>query len=413
MEACGAALVTLVLLPELSGATGYLWTHGLLPLRPMLAMPVGLVAIFVVALMWDLRETGGAGLVACYRRYAPIAAGLALLVAVRLLWILHPGSLWIKHGYYAVFPLYGLLVFLVLLSVRRVPGFVRHYRVVVLVPYLVVVISMWADALRPGTFSMNDVQVAGFLANPNFGAGLLMALTIAALEWRRREGRDWLLWYVTAPLMVMTGSRMGILMCLCAGFWWLTLPAAAPGGARAALGRSAGLALGLVAAGAGLGVWMALDPGAATWIFHKWTSFLHPHELATGVRAGLLQNYLAAATRAPLLGHGVDFWMRNRWGPHNSYVGFEISYGVSGLLAYSIFYLTAFWAFLRAGNRRGMVFTVVALAMQSFFMDLVLDHRFMLMLLALVCAAGCAEPSGAPADSGGDARAGGTEGRAA
>lgn len=138
-------------------------------------------------------------------------------------------------------------------------------------------------------------------------------------------------------------------------------------------------------------VYRALDVLALssyTEAFPKWTSFLHPEALAGGVRAGLLESYATVAACASLLGHGVDFWMTNRWGPHNSYVGFEISYGVAGLVALVLFYVTAFWTFLRYGNRRGMVFTVVAIAMQSLFMDLLLDHRAM---LALICAAGCAE----------------------
>lgn len=83
--------------------------------------------------------------------------------------------------------------------------------------------------------------------------------------------------------------------------------------------------------------------------------------------------------------------MQNRWGAHNACVAFLVSYGVLGLLVPSTFYLVTFWNFRRIGNRRGMVFVVVILGIQSGFMDLLLDTRFVLMLLALICSEGCVE----------------------
>ncbi len=127
-ELLGVCLIPLALLPDLSGATGYLWAHGLLPVRPVLLTLLGLGTIFFVVLTRDLRRTAGAELVNCYRLHAPIVAGLAIVVAVRLLWILHPGSLWVASGYYAAFPAYGLVLFLLLLPVVLVPGVARHYR---------------------------------------------------------------------------------------------------------------------------------------------------------------------------------------------------------------------------------------------------------------------------------------------
>lgn len=395
----GACLVTVVLLPDLSGATGYLWAHHLLPIRPVVLTVAGFAILFLLAFWRDFQATGGIGLVEAYRSYGPLISTFGLVVVVRSLWVLHAGSLWVANGYYAGLPAYEYLLFLLLLPVALIPGVARHYRTVVLIPYIIVVATMMIDVLHPGTFSKNDVQPAGLLGNPNFGAALLMGLTIAAIEWRWMETRDWPIWYISAPLVFMTGSRTGILMCLCAGLWWLSLSRRTVCGTPVGFGKLVGLTVGLGIVTIGLSAWTLVDSRAASWVLAKLTSFLHPNVLAHGVRADLLKEYLTVAMQAPLLGHGVDFWMQNRWGPHNTYVLFLISYGLFGLLALVAFFITAFWNFWRVDNRRGMVFVVVILGIQSGFMDLLLDQRFVLFLLALICSAGWAERTWARAAS--------------
>ena len=379
----------------------------------------------------DLREHGRT----LARRHWPFALAFAALVVLSLAnWFRAPDPSAATAVSIALpFAVCGAATLLPL-----APRVRRHWRTYLWIAFAALCLSVWADAIRVGTFALHEYRVAGLALDSNHASHLLLLLAAPLVAERRPGPGAPAALFLAGSTVFLTLSRGGLalflLLALCAlvlGLW------RTPPGRRlrrlsvfAAMGALTALACwvsvqtlpyftGLERARADasspdvvrgvdqfLGVrgwftrrWDAADEDAFAGYRERLESFGRvdgavPPDLAR-VEGGVvefddarlvrLRNGLDAIVASPVVGHGTGFSEARGIDPVVMYLELWIDHGALGVLAFAALLATAFRAFTRPRFWPGL-FVVGFLACWSLFSQAVFDTRPLFVLLGMLLA---------------------------
>src|SRR5215213_6266895 len=215
----GAALcyVAIVLLLYLAAVAQYLNTissSAALARISIYAGFLGPTSVFLGVLLWDTVRTGGVRVIRIFSSIGLIIGPLALITILALAFNFHPTAYWGERGDSSLLPFFALFSFLYACfgaTFVVIPGVVRHYRLIFVLCIVVLFFSQLLYFLSLDALSQYEGRAAGFAGNPNFGAQLLLALTIASVDWRRASLLNSIVWLVAGVGVFLTLSRGGVL----------------------------------------------------------------------------------------------------------------------------------------------------------------------------------------------------------
>lgn len=314
----------------------------------------------------------------------------------------------------------------------------RHWRTYLWIAFAALCLSVWADAIRVGTFALHEYRVAGLPLDSNHASHLLLLLAAPLVAERRPGPGAPAALFLAGSTVFLTLSRGGlmlfILLALCALAFslWRTPPGRrlrrlsvfAAAGALTALVcwvsvQTLPYFTGLERARAEAsspdvvrGVdqfldvrgwftrrWHAADEDAFAGYRQRLDGFGRidgsgPPDLAreeNGVvefddaRVVRLRNGLDAIAASPIVGHGTGFSATEGIDPHVMYLDLWIDHGLFGALAFLALLGTALWAFARPRFWPG-VFVVGFIVCWSLHSQAIFDTRPLFILLGMLLA---------------------------
>lgn len=314
----------------------------------------------------------------------------------------------------------------------------RHWRTYLWIAFAALCLSVWADAIRVGTFALHEYRVAGLALDSNHASHLLLLLAAPLVAERRPGPGAPAALFLAGTTVFLTLSRGGLalflLLALCALAFslWRTPPGRrlrrlsvfAATGALTALAcwlsvQTLPYFTGLERARAGAsspdvvrGVdqfldvrgwftrrWDAADEDAFAGYRERLESFGRvdggaPPDLARvedGVvefddaRLVRLRNGLDAIAASPVVGHGTGFSEARGIDPVVMYLELWIDQGALGVLAFAALLAAAFRAFAGPRFWPGL-FVVGFLACWSLFSQAIFDTRPLFVLLGMLLA---------------------------
>jgi hypothetical protein len=363
----------------LSGADGHMWQVGILPVRPALLKAGVLLPVFAFMLSVQLLKDRGKRLVSLYRANAPLLIATFSFALVQTVWAFHPGAYWGDGGYLAFRQFALFIVVLLTLPLVLVPGVVENYRSITLGALCLLLVTMLSDLLNPGTYSSTGLGAAGWAENPNYAAGAVIALAILAVNWSRYSRIDWLLWGVVGGLVVISGSRSGLIMWGLSVVFWNRHHF--PG-----LYRLGHAVIGFAVFAVVMAFIIRHSAGkesVAAYLAAKFMSFTDWELLTQGERLSLASRYLDLIGQRPLLGHGAWFWVRDEIGAHNVFLMLWASNGILGLISYVFFILLILYNSLRLADKRTFVLVLIIFLIQGFFSHMLVIREPFFVALAL------------------------------
>ncbi len=187
---------------------------------PGIALFAACMAVFALCLLAggarsrrDLREHG----LALARRQWPFALAFAALVVLSLAnWFRAPDPSAANAVSIALpFAICGAATLLPLASPVR-----RHWRTYLWIAFAALCLSVWADAIRVGTFSLHEYRVTGLALDSNLASHLLLLLAAPLVAERRPGPGAPAALFLAGTAVFLTLSRGGlalfILLALCA-----------------------------------------------------------------------------------------------------------------------------------------------------------------------------------------------------
>lgn len=221
--------------------------------------------------------------------------------------------------------------------------------------------AVFIDWLFPGTLSLSSMggRPAGFIGNPNGAAFAAAVLLIGCLDWKRSSWRQALISAVALAIVVVSGSRGGLLVILTVlGLLWFS-----------SIPRMHDLTL-LVArlvSGYAIAATILVAIAMSAWISGSRLvdvakeGVLEDH--ATEERLLALQESFELISTAPWLGRGTGYVYTMDVGPHNTILRIWIENGVFAVLAYALLYLAIVFLALKRRDWWIGATAVVALLM--------------------------------------------------
>lgn len=364
-----------------------------------------------------------------WRQHKPFLLAFAALAILSLVqWIRRPDAQPIDAST-VVIPLCvcAAAAFLPLAAQTR-----RGWRAYLWAAFLLYYLTVWVDALVPGTFSISDSRPAGLAVDYNAGAYMALLLATPLLAYRRYSAVSLITLWLVGLTVFLTLSRGGILiyllLTLChMGFVFWRTP-----GKRLLVVLSYGSMLILLAFSAWLSTQsleyfqlpdaqsrLNLVLGQRSWIrvgseddvlediqsrqqryleFGRVVDGADPdaRERISDIRNGALasvdsarvvrlKNGLEAVAASPITGHGTGFSSDNLISPHNMYLLAWIDLGILGVVLYAALLAAGFWIFYRIEAWHGM-FLIGVVASWSMFSHTMFDHRPLYVMLGLLLA---------------------------
>ncbi len=375
-------------------ADRYLWGRGWLPLRPtvLFFLLIGPLAALVLVRAAARREAASEAL-GLLTANLGLAAPFAALAAFNLLSSLHPTANWSGKATYILLVPYDFLVFLVSMLLPLLPPVRRAIPAAGRLCVLLLALSVYWDALFPGSFSRIASRAAGLARDPNQAAFLMVLALALCLSFGRLLRRDLLLLGMTAVALVGTLSRAGVLL-FASLLLVYAVAAALTAGWRTAVLRilvPLGVAAGLV----GVGLVVAVSLGERGEGIFSLQANQERLDMFTGKesflagrneRLDLVVTFMEKVLEAPVVGHGAGYTYTQPQGPHNRYLQEWVNAGLGGVLSYVGFLAAAAWTFRRRGFAPGLAATLTV-AVGSFFSHGILEQRAVPVSLGLLAAA--------------------------
>lgn len=314
----------------------------------------------------------------------------------------------------------------------------RHWRAYLWIAFAALCLSVWADAIRVGTFALHEHRVAGLALDSNHASHLLLLLAAPLVAERRPGSGAPAALFLAGATVFLTLSRGGLalflLLALCALAFslWRTPPGRrlrrlsvfAATGALTALAcwvsvQTLPYFTGLERARAEAsspdvvrGVDQFLD--VRGWLTRRWDAA--DEDAFAGYRERLesfgrvdgaalpdlarvedgviefddarvvrLRNARDAIAASPVVGHGTGFSEAKGIDPAVTYLDLWIDHGVFGVIAFAALLAAAFRAFTRPRFWPG-VFVVGFLVCWSLFSQAIFDTRPLFVLLGMLLA---------------------------
>ncbi len=168
-----------------------------------LGMGLGLlVALSLMAIVLRRHEVARV-----FRETQLVLLGFFLLATMAIAGALLPDACFDEGGKYISYPsLFAILFALALTSSALFAGEVA-WRLAIAGAMALLVASITADAVLPGTFSAVPNRAAGFGINPNTGGALVALMTLGLLNWKNPS-------FSTITLLTMGISGVGVFLTL-------------------------------------------------------------------------------------------------------------------------------------------------------------------------------------------------------
>ncbi len=142
-----------------------------------------------------------------FRECQLVVLGFCLLATIAIAGALLPDACFDDGGKYISYPsLFAILFTLTLTSSALFAGDIA-WRLGIAGALALLVLSIIADAVSPGTFSAVPNRAAGFGINPNTGGALVALMTLALLNWKNPG-------FTLAALATVAISGMGVFLTL-------------------------------------------------------------------------------------------------------------------------------------------------------------------------------------------------------
>jgi O-antigen ligase len=251
-----------------------------------------------------------------------------------------------------------------------------------LVLFLMIGSVLW-DVAYPetATFSENSGRAAGFQANPNEGALVVVMVAAMAIQYRRVVIIDLIVLFCAFVAVFATLSRGGMLMfaIILVNYVYFT--------GRGRRLHQIALAPVIVIGG----VWFA-QTTVSTLI--EWSGMfadgnaqdrLAILSFNDGVydsdesRVQLVPQYLALIEQSPILGHGTGFSASMPQGPHNMYLEYWVNNGILGLILYCWLLASLLIMAWRRRFEPGLVLAQIVTVAGLFFHDLPEQNSFLIL----------------------------------
>jgi hypothetical protein len=383
----GLLYVSMLLAFFVAPLDNYLGSIGLLPIRATVLFVLGFAPVLLIAcLRWvrsGMRLGDPSDLLASNSQ---LMLAFAFLALVSLLWNLHPDVVAAGIEPSAV-RLYGLINLGAALALAGAGLREQDVGNVLLPALLVMLATMYADFVAPGTFSVDGYRAAGVAQNSNVAGSVVVLIAAASLSYARVRLRDVLLLVTTGAGVVWTSSRAALLMFGVLALFWTqrcfslgTLRRRAPW-----LGIATLVGTILFVAFASYSVRIG---EAYSWFASRRQRTIFavegPETLLWSMdRARCAQYSLDALPGHWILGRGTGFTRTLVMGPHNLFLEQWVSNGLPGLLA--LCWLLAV-GLIAAARRRSPTAqaTMVVLSLECLFSHNMLDERAPLLILGLV-----------------------------
>jgi hypothetical protein len=365
----------------------YLGSIDALPIRPTILFVAGFLPIVLVAgVRWvrkGMRVGDPSDLVSSNSH---LLIAFSFTVVVALLWNLHPDVATAGVEPSAV-RAYGLINVAAALALAGAGLRARDVRTVLLPALLVMLATMYADFLKPGTFSVDGYRAAGVAQNSNVAGFTVLLITTASLTYERVRLRDLVLLAACGTAVAWTSSRAAILVFGVLVLFWGQRSFAL--GTRRGRSRWIGVAT-LVAAVVlvAFGSYSVRVGEAYGWFASKRQAMLlgldGPETLLWSAdRVRCAQYSLDALPGHWLLGHGTGFTRTLEMGPHNLFLEQWVSNGLPGLLGLCWLLAVGLLAAVRRRSSLALA-TMLMISLECFFSHNLLDERAPLMILGMV-----------------------------
>lgn len=382
--------------------------------------------IFSIGRPWSVMS---GHVLSVWRRHKPFLLAFAALAVLSLAqWIRRPDAAPVDAAT-VVIPLCicAAAVFLPLTAQAR-----RGWRAYLWTAFLLYCLTVWVDALMPGTFSISEWRPAGLAVDYNAGAYMALLLAAPVLAYRRYSALSLIALWLAGLTVFLTLSRGGILIYLLLTFCHMGFVFWRTPGKRLLVGLSYGSMLILLVFSAWLSVQsleyfqlpdaqsrLELLLGQRSWtrvgseddvpenIGSRQQRYLEfgrvvdeadsdARERISEVRDGALasvdsarvvrlKNGLEAVAASPITGHGSGFSSDKQISPHNMYLLAWIDYGILGAVLYAALLAAGFWSFYRLEAWHGM-FLIGVVAFWSMFSHTMFDHRPLYVMLGVLLA---------------------------
>lgn len=365
----------------------YLGSIGALPVRPTVLFAAGfLPVVAVAAVRWGrsgMRVGDPTDLVSSNSH---LMIAFSFLVAVALLWNIHPDVVAAGVEPSAV-RLYGLVNLGGALALAGAGVRERHVANVLLPAMLLMIATMYADFVSPGTFSVDGYRAAGVAQNSNVAGFIVVLITAASLTYERVRLRDLVLLGVCGMGVVWTSSRAAILVFAVVVLFWCQRSFSL-GTLR---GRAPWLGVATVAVAVVLVLFASYSVRmgeAYDWFVARRQSTIFavdgPETLIWSVDRMRCARYsLDALPGHWILGHGTGFTRTLVMGPHNLFLEQWVSNGLPGLLGLCWVLAVGFRAAVLRRSSTALA-TMMVIALQCLFSHNLLDERPPLLILGLV-----------------------------
>jgi O-antigen ligase len=287
---------------------------------------------------------------------------------------------------YVMYPAYDAVIVLLAMLLPAREHHRRRFRLYLFGALVLLAGSVFVDAINPGTFSSVNTRAAGFPANPNIAAFVLVALCCLILDFERIEPLGVIALSLTSVGVLATLSRGGILMLAFVLVCYTYMMVRRKGRGRIRL-------LGAVAVVACLGSMIFL---ASEQLMQRASIFSLPSQNRQGMLLGrdaivspqegrlrLLEESWALIHEAPILGFGSGFTYTTGEGPHNIYLQQWINNGIGGLICYLWLLIAATRLFWSRRSRAGLVFMGVV-SLEGWVSHNLLEERVFLVSLGVL-----------------------------
>lgn len=382
----GILYVSALLTFFVSPLDNYLGSIGALPARPTVLFALGFLPVALVAAARWLRSgmrVGDPSDLVSSNSHLLIA--FAFLVAVALLWNIHPDVVAAGVEPSAV-RLYGLANVAAALALAGAGLRQRDVRTVLRPAMLVMLATMYADFVSPGTFSVDGYRAAGVAQNSNVAGFVVVLITAASLTYERVRLGDLLLLAACGTGVVWTSSRAAILVFGVLLVFW----AQRSFSLGTLKGRAQWLGIATLAVAILLVVFASYSVRmgeAYDWFASRQKTIFAvdgPETMLWSVDRMRCARYsLDALPGHWILGHGTGFTRTLVMGPHNLFLEQWVSNGLPGLLGLCWVLGVGAVAAVRRGSSVALA-TILVISLQCLFSHNLLDERPPLMILGLV-----------------------------
>lgn len=321
-----------------------------------------------------------------FTRSGAAVASYVLFCLVFVIWGVHSTANYTSGGSYIYLSIYNLFLFVVGFVAFSDSAVLSRWKVIVALPLLLLVLSLWVETKFPLLFS-DDLygRKSGIAGNPNAAAYFMIVMLLMLVDLSKPKIPDLIFFGLCSLGIFATFSRGGYLLAILLGLN-IILRVFISGDKKSILTLIAGCGLMVIFFNAALVELDVLELGAGgsrmeLILNGEWS------ELARGEgtmdRKELFDKHVALALESPVFGHGTGYTYTGQegGGPHNVYLQIWCNQGIAGVV--SVLLMLFFFArfFVRNRNYKGLLFVFILFA-EGLLNHNIFDQRPTILFMA-------------------------------